>query len=213
MPGKPKGSELLDLASQPRTAGGGTTHLVVVDQYGNIASYTSSVETVFGTRNLSGGMILNNQLTDFSFVSTVKGKPVANRISPNKRPLSSMAPVIVFKDNRPVLALGSPGGWLIPHYIANALIGTLDFQLSPKEVVSQKLLSVQPNYTVLEKSGDWSKEDNNIYQSLSNLGHQLKYSAFSSGLAVIKWHKGSWHGAADPRREGKALSLQGKKNP
>ena len=124
-----------------------------------------------------------------------------------------MAPVIVFKENRPVLALGSPGGWLIPHYIANALIGTLDFQLSPKEVVSQKLLSVQPNYTVLEKSGDWSKEDNNIYQSLSNLGHQLKYSAFSSGLAVIKWHQGNWHGAADPRREGKAVSLQGKKNP
>ena len=213
LPGKPKGSELLDLASQPRTAGGGTTHLVVVDKYGNVASYTSSVETVFGTRNLSGGMILNNQLTDFSFVSNVKGKPIANRIRPNKRPLSSMAPVIVFKDNRPVLALGSPGGWLIPHYIANALIGTLDFQLSPKEVVSQKLLSVQPNYTVLEKSGDWSSEDNNIYQSLSNQGHQLKYSGFSSGLAVIKWHQGSWHGAADPRREGKALSLQGKKNP
>ena len=213
LPGKPKGSELLDLASQPRTAGGGTTHLVVVDKYGNVASYTSSVETVFGTRNLSGGMILNNQLTDFSFVSKVKGKPIANRIKPNKRPLSSMAPVIVFKDNRPVLALGSPGGWLIPHYIANALIGTLDFQLSPKEVVSQKLLSVQPSYTVLEKDGNWSKEDSNIYQSLSNLGHQIKYSSFSSGLAVIKWHKGSWHGAADPRREGTALSLQGKKNP
>ncbi len=213
LPGKPKGSELLDLASQPRNAGGGTTHLVVVDKYGNIASYTSSVETVFGSRNLSGGMILNNQLTDFSFVSNIKGKPIANRIRPNKRPLSSMTPVIVFKDNRPVLAIGSPGGWLIPHYIANALIRMLDFQLSPKEVVSQKLLSVQPNYTVLEKSGDWSKEDNNIYQSLLNLGHQLKYSAFSSGLAVVKWHKGSWHGAADPRREGKALSLQGKKKP
>tara|TARA_B100000214_G_scaffold369189_1_gene341856 strand:- start:1611 stop:1970 length:360 start_codon:yes stop_codon:yes gene_type:complete len=119
-----------------------------------------------------------------------------------------MAPVIVLKDDRPVLALGSPGGWLIPHYIANALIGILDFQLSPKEVVSQKLISVQPNYTVLEKSGDWLTDYNNVYQLLSNLGHQLKYSAFSSGLAIVKWHKGSWHGAADPRREGKALSLQ-----
>ena len=158
-------------------------------------------------------MILNNQLTDFSFVSKVKGKPIANRIKPNKRPLSSMAPVIVFKDNRPVLALGSPGGWLIPHYIANALIGTLDFQLSPKEVVSQKLLSVQPSYTVLEKDGNWSKEDSNIYQTLFKLGHQIKYNSFSSGLAVIKWHKGSWHGAADPRREGTALSLQAEKNP
>ena len=213
LPGEPKGSELLDLASQPRTSGGGTTHIVVVDKYGNLASYTSSVETVFGTKNLSAGMILNNQLTDFSFVSNVGGKPIANRIRSNKRPLSSMSPVIVFKENRPVLALGSPGGWLIPHYIANALIGTLDFQLSPEEVVSQKLLSVQPSYTVLEKSGNWSKDDNNIYQSLSNLGHQIKYSAFSSGLAVIKWHKGNWHGAADPRREGKALSLSGSETP
>ena len=76
--------------------------------------------------------------------------------------------------NRPVLALGSPGGWLIPHYIANALIGKLDFQLLPKEVVSEKLLPVQPNYRVLERSGDLSKEDKNIYQSLSNLDHQLK---------------------------------------
>ena len=210
-PGKPKGSELLDLASQPRKVDGGTTHLVIVDKYGNVASYTSSVETVFGTRNLSGGMVLNNQLTDFSFVSRVNGKPIANRIKPNKRPLSSMAPVIVFKKNRPVLALGSPGGWLIPHYISNALIGLLEFHLSPKEVVSQKLLSVQPGYTVLEKNGNWSKEDGNIYQSLLNLGHQIKYSSFSSGLAVIKWNKESWHGAADPRREGKALSLKGKK--
>ena len=210
-PGKPKGSELLDLASQPRKVDGGTTHLVIVDKYGNVASYTSSVETVFGTRNLSGGMVLNNQLTDFSFVSRVNGKPIANRIKPNKRPLSSMAPVIVFKKNRPVLALGSPGGWLIPHYISNALIGLLEFHLSPKEVVSQKLLSVQPGYTVLEKNGNWSKEDGNIYQSLLNLGHQIKYSSFSSGLAVIKRNKESWHGAADPRREGKALSLKGKK--
>ena len=54
---------------------------------------------------------------------------------------------------------------------------------------------------------------NNIYQSLSNSGHQIKYSAFSSGLAVIKWHQGNWHGAADPRREGKALSLLEKNNP
>ena len=214
LPGKPKGGELLDFASQPRTAGGGTTHLVVVDMYGNVASYTSSVETVFGSRHLSGGMVLNNQLTDFSFISNVAGKPIANRIRPNKRPMSSMSPVIVFFDDRPVLAIGSPGGWLIPHYITNALIGALDLKLSPKEVVSQQLLSVQPDYTLIEKNGDRSKIQANIHKGLTNLGHQIKYSDFSSGLAVIKWHKGSWHGAADPRREGKAVSLQQvKENP
>ncbi len=208
LPGKPKGSELLDLASQPRTTSGGTTHLVVVDVDGNVASYTSSVETVFGSRHLSGGMVLNNQLTDFSFLSDISGKPIANRIKPNKRPMSSMSPVIVFRDDRPVLAVGSPGGWLIPHYITNALIGSLDLKLSPKEVVNQPLLSVRPDYTVLEKAGNWSNPQNNIHKKLKSLGHQIKYSAFSSGLAVIQWHKGSWHGAADPRREGKAVSLQ-----
>ncbi len=211
LPGEPKGSKFLNLASQPRTSGGGTTHIVVVDMDGNIASYTSSVETVFGSRNLSGGMVLNNQLTDFSFLSNVSGKPIANRIRANKRPMSSMAPVIVFRDNRPVLAVGSPGGWLIPHYITNALIGALDLKLSPKEVVSQKLLSVQPKYTVLEKNGNWSKANSNIPKQLKSLGHQIKYTSFSSGLAIIKWHKGNWYGAADPRREGKAVSLQAEK--
>ena len=162
---------------------------------------------------MSGGMILNNQLTDFSFLSNVAGKPIANRIGPNKRPMSSMSPVIVFRDDRPVLAVGSPGGWLIPHYITNALIGALDLNLSPKEIVNKKLLSVQPDYTVLEKSRNRSESNNNIHLELSELGHKIKYSGFSSGLALIKWQNGIWHGAADPRREGNALSLDAKGNP
>ncbi len=208
LPGQPKGSEFLDLASQPRTAGGGTTHLVVVDLDGNVASYTGSVETVFGSRHISGGMVLNNQLTDFSFLSSVAGKPINNRVGPNKRPMSSMSPVIGFRHDRPVLALGTPGGWLIPHYITNALIRTLDLKLSPKEVVSKQMLSVRPNYTVLENSNGWSSPNANIYKGLKSLGHKIKYSPFGSGLAVIHWQKGRWHGAADPRREGKAASLQ-----
>ncbi len=207
LPGQPKGGELLNLASQPRTTNGGTTHLVVVDSDGNVASYTASVETVFGSRYMSGGMILNNQLTDFSFLSSVAGKPIANRIGSKKRPMSSMSPVIVFHENRPVLAVGSPGGWLIPHYITNALIRTLDFNLPLKEVVSKKILSVGPNQTILEKNNPWSSTHENLSKRLQNLGHQIKYSPFSSGLAIIQWDKGSWHGAADPRREGKAVSL------
>ncbi len=207
LPGRPKGSKLLDLASQPRTAGGGTTHLVVVDKDGNVASYTGSVETVFGSRYMSGGMVLNNQLTDFSFLSNISGKPIANRIGPNKRPMSSMSPVIVFQDGRPVLALGSPGGWLIPHYIANALIRTLDLKLTPKQAVSQKMISVTPKYTVLEKNGKWTRTYADIYKGLKSRGHQIKYSNFSSGLALIFWDNGAWHGSADPRREGKAVSL------
>ena len=60
---------------------------------------------------------------------------------------------------------------------------------------------------VLENKGNWSHIHTNIHEGLKNRGHTIKYNAFSSGLAVIKWHQGSWHGAADPRREGKAVSL------
>ncbi len=207
LPGNPKGSESFNLASQPRTSEGGTTHLVVVDLQGNIASYTGSVETVFGSRHISGGMILNNQLTDFSFLPNIKGKPIANRIGPNKRPMSSMSPVIVFRDGRPVIAIGSPGGWLIPHYVTTALIRSLDFELPPSEVVSRKLLAVQPNKILLEKLKNWSYPQSKIRKDLKALGHQIKDIHFSSGLALIQWNKGSWHGAADPRREGKAVSL------
>ncbi|WP_320667964.1 gamma-glutamyltransferase family protein [Prochlorococcus sp. MIT 1307] len=207
LPGRPKGGELLDLASQPRTAGGGTTHLVVVDRDGNVASYTASVETVFGSRHISGGMVLNNQLTDFSFLSNVSGKPIANRIGPNKRPMSSMSPMIVFQNNRPVMALGSPGGWLIPHYVTHALIRSLDFALSPKDVVRSRHLSVKPNQTLLERNSESSTPDSMAAHVLKSFGHQIKYSRFSSGLALIHWKEGTWYGAADPRREGKAVSL------
>ncbi len=209
LPGEPKGGELLNLASQPRTAGGGTTHIVVVDAMGNIASYTGSVETVFGSRYISGGMVLNNQLTDFSFIPSIADKSIANRIGPNKRPMSSMAPVIVFHNERPVMALGSPGGWLIPHYVANALIRSLDFNLPPKEVVSKMNLSVDPRQTFLENRAKDAEAPTSslIHKGLTKLGHKVKAIRFSSGLALIQWKNGVWHGAADPRREGKATAL------
>ncbi|ABX09470.1 hypothetical protein [Prochlorococcus marinus] len=66
---------------------------------------------------------------------------------------------------------------------------------------------------MLEKNGNWSEDNANISGRLKSLGHQVKYSSFSSGLALIQWHKGNWHGAADPRREGTAVSLQAEENP
>ena len=206
-PGKPKGGEKLDLASQPRTTAGGTTHLVVVDKQGNVASYTGSVESVFGSGYISGGMVLNNQLTDFSFVSSYAGKKIANRVGANKRPMSSMSPIIVFHNKVPILAIGSPGGWIIPHFLTSALINALDLNLSPKEVVSSKHLSVRPDQTLLEENSEWSTSKSSTRQTLQQSGHQIKTTRFSSGLAIIQRKGKVWHGAADPRREGKAVSL------
>ena len=88
----------------------GTTQITIVDRFGNIASYTSSVETVFGSRHLVAGMVMNNQLTDFAFAPRINDQPVANRRLPGRRPMSSMAPTVVFRQGQPLLALGSPGG-------------------------------------------------------------------------------------------------------
>ena len=84
----------------------GTTQITIVDNAGNIATYTSSVETVFGSRHLVEGMVMNNQLTDFSFRPTLQGEAVANRRQAGRRPMSSMAPTIVFRRGRP-----GAGGW------------------------------------------------------------------------------------------------------
>ncbi|QEY32092.1 gamma-glutamyltransferase family protein [Synechococcus sp. RSCCF101] len=199
--GTPPGSAGLRFASQSRGAGGGTTHLVVVDAAGNIASFSGSVETVFGSRHLVDGMVLNNQLTDFSFRPERDGLPIANRIDAGKRPMSAMAPLIVFDGNRPVLALGSPGGWLIPHYLVGALQAALDWDLPAAEVVALPHLAVRPETTLLEEAPAHPAD------GLSELGHRIERRGFSSGLALIRRRGDRWRGAADPRREGSALAL------
>ena len=88
----------------------GTSHFVAVDRWGDVASLTSTIESVFGSGLMVNGYYLNNELTDFSLVPTQDGVPVANRIEPGKRPRSSMAPTIVLQGKKPLLALGSPGG-------------------------------------------------------------------------------------------------------
>src|SRR3546814_5746381 len=89
----------------------GTTHFVAVDRDGSVASMTSTVESIFGSQLVANGYVLNNELTDFTFAPERNGKPVANRVEANKRPLSSMSPTIVYgPDGKVILALGSAGG-------------------------------------------------------------------------------------------------------
>ena len=113
-PGLPPGIERYPFGKPDQSIEQGTSQITIVDGNSNIVSYTSSVETIFGSRHLVAGMVMNNQLTDFSFRSSLGGKPVANRRLPGRRPMSSMAPTLVFHNGQPVLALGSPGGRSIP---------------------------------------------------------------------------------------------------
>ncbi|MEM8755869.1 MAG: gamma-glutamyltransferase family protein, partial [Pseudomonadota bacterium] len=113
----------------------GTTHIVARDAAGNVVSMTSTIETGFGSRLMANGYLLNNELTDFSRVPAENGAPVANRVEGGKRPRSSMAPTIVFRDGEPVLAVGSPGGSRIIGYVARTLIAMIDWGMSPGEAV------------------------------------------------------------------------------
>lgn len=183
----------------------GTTQITIVDRFGNIASYTSSVETVFGSRHLVAGMVMNNQLTDFAFAPRINDQPVANRRLPGRRPMSSMAPTLVFKQGQPVLALGSPGGRSIPHLLSRVLLASLIWNESPQRAVGLPHLSSRGQQLVLEQDPPipWPLP----LDQLQTSNQPARQQRVGSGTALVQKINGRWHGAADPRREGTALAL------
>ena len=112
-----------------------TSHFSIADKDGNVVSITTTIENEFGSRLMVDGFLLNNELTDFSFETQEDGRPIANRVEPGKRPRSSMAPTIVMKDNRPVIAIGSPGGSQIIGYVAQALVALIDWKMNIQDAV------------------------------------------------------------------------------
>ena len=178
-----------------------TTHLSVIDARGNAVSLTSSIESAFGNRTMVRGFFLNNELTDFSFVPVLDGRPVANRVEPGKRPRSSMSPTIVFdRAGRVSLVIGSPGGNWIINYVARTLVATLDGGESVKAAVDA------PNHG--SRNGPVELEAGTaaaaLAPSLELLGDSVRVMAMTSGLAGIQRVPGGWLAAADPRREGVA---------
>jgi gamma-glutamyltranspeptidase/glutathione hydrolase len=179
-----------------------TTHLVVVDKQGNAISMTSSIENGFGSALMVQGFILNNQLTDFSLAAKRDGKWVANRVQPLKRPRSSMAPMMVFnQDNSLRLIVGSPGGSRIINYVAQTIIGVLDWQLNVQQAINLPNVTNRNYVTTLEQDTDITQ----LKRGLEALGHQVKVSPLNSGIHAIEITKGGLVGGADPRREGLVL--------
>ncbi len=181
----------------------GTSHVSIVDRYGNALSLTTTIESGFGSRLMTRGFLLNNELTDFSPVASVDGVAVANRIEPGKRPRSSMAPTIVFDaDGRPVLVAGSPGGSRIIGYVANAVVAILDHGMNPQTAVAAGHFGNRNGATELEK--DTGLES--LRDALESMGHEIDIGDMNSGLHVIAiGEDGRLSGGADPRREGVAL--------
>src|SRR5215472_9499282 len=202
----PPGELPLPRGRDATTESAGTSHFVVVDADGDVVSMTTTVESIFGSGRTVGGFVLNNQLTDFSFVPTEGGQLVANAVQGGKRPRSSMAPVIVLDHTGDfVAALGSPGGSAILEYNAKTLVALLAWKLPLKQAIEL------PNLTARGDSftGEVTRFSPAVLAGLRERGIDLKSGhAENSGLqGVVRLADGSYVGAADSRREGVAKTL------
>ncbi len=194
-----------------------TSHISVVDSYGNAISMTTSIEDLFGARLMVRGFMLNNQLTDFSFlpresdgtgVPRAGGALIANRVQPGKRPRSSMAPTLVFDraGGQLVATLGSPGGSQIINYVGKTLMGLLQWNLDVQQAISL------PNFG--SRNGPTEVEEGQVsaalIEGLKARGHEVRVVPMTSGLqGIVRTRlpdgRAGWAGGADPRREGIAV--------
>ncbi len=209
-PGLPPGARIA-YAPAPEQPEYGTSHISIVDGFGNALAMTTTIEDVFGARQLvnrgvglAGGFLLNNELSDFSFApADAEGRPIANRVQAGKRPRSSMSPTLVFDKATGALVMtaGSPGGAVIIHFTAKTLIGTLHWGLKVQQAISLPNFGSLGGPTLLEEK----RFPPATVEALRARGHEVREQAMTSGLQGIQKTPQGWFGGADPRREGVVL--------
>jgi gamma-glutamyltranspeptidase/glutathione hydrolase len=201
-PGVPPGSgDLFDRWGRAISNDAGTSHISIVDAWGNAVSMTATVESAFGAQRMTGGFLLNNQLTDFAFQPNLNGKPVANSVAPGKRPRSSMAPLIVLDRNSELqLVIGSPGGSSIIGYVARSTIGILDWNLSVQQAIDYGNATAR----TADIGTEIDRLPPGIADALTARGWRLQQTSLGevSGIHGIRVTPQGLQGGADPRREG-----------
>jgi gamma-glutamyltranspeptidase/glutathione hydrolase len=190
--------------AQPRTPSGpvpeqGTTHFVAVDKEGNVASMTSTIESIFGSNLNANGFFLNNELTDFDLNPVQGDAPGANRVQAGKRPLSSMSPTIVYgPDGKVVLAVGSAGGKRIIMHVTKTLVGVLDWGLSAEDAIALPNLYYGQQGVLIEDDAAGKA----IADKMKPFGYPFVPTSLGSKLNAAQRVGEVWHGAADPRGPG-----------
>ncbi|WP_019142046.1 gamma-glutamyltransferase [Noviherbaspirillum massiliense] len=209
----------LRLAGIEEEKGVHTTHFSVVDQEGNVVSYTTTIENTWGTGIVvpGYGFLLNNELTDFNFTPTrndATGNPGANDVAPNKRPRSSMAPTMLFYQGKPVAAYGSPGGATIINSVFNVTLNLIDHHMSIQQAIDAPRWSVTSAAGTISCERGFSAE---ALQGVAALGHQVPQTngvpACTSTIGsvqgvVIDLRNGKQYGGADQRREGTVIGIR-----
>ena len=181
----------------------GTSHFVAVDAQGNVASETSTIESIFGSGLMVSGYFLNNELTDFNIIPGKDGCLTANRVEGGKRPRSSMSPTIVWgPDGHVRLAVGAAGGATIPAQVLKAIIGVVDWHLTAQQAIALPVIFA-PEDTVYVERGTFLET---MAPQLQALGHKVQVRGPSFKANAIEWANGRWAGGADPRSEGAVVS-------
>ena len=180
-----------------------TSQVSIVDAEGNAVAMTTTIEAGFGSRLMTAsGFLLNNELTDFSFVPDENGKPVANRVQGGKRPRSTMAPTIAYDAaGRVAIVTGSPGGGAIVDYVVKNLLAIIDWKLDPQAAADLPNFGSRNGPTELEADTAVVA----LAPKLRALGHEVEIAPETSGAQTIVRHRGAWIGGADARREGVVL--------
>lgn len=202
-PGAPPGSgDLFERWGRELGQENGTTHLSIVDAWGNAVALTATVESAFGSQRMTNGFLLNNQLTDFAFQPNLNGRPVANAVAPGKRPRSSMSPLIVLDRNGELeLVIGSPGGSSIIAYVARSTIGILDWGQPVQEAIDTGNIIAR----TAEAGAEPQRLPPGVEAGLRQRGWTLTPLGPMevSGIHAIRVRPdGTLEGGADPRREG-----------
>ncbi|MFE2527696.1 gamma-glutamyltransferase [Streptomyces sp. NPDC059382] len=182
--------------------GENTTHLTVSDRWGNVVSYTLTIESTGGSGiTVPGrGFLLNNELTDFSFAPAAPGVPDPNLPGPGKRPRSSMAPTIVLEHGRPVLAVGSPGGATIITTVLQTLLGHLDRGLPLVDAIAAPRASQRNQTTTELEPGLWNSP---VRAELEAIGQGFRQNPeIGAATGVQRLPDGRWLAAAETSRRG-----------
>jgi gamma-glutamyltranspeptidase / glutathione hydrolase len=179
----------------------GTSQITIIDRAGNALSMTTSINSIFGSGLMAGGFMLNDQLTDFSLIPAVNGRPVANRVEPGKRPRSSMSPSLLLdRSGRLQAALGSPGGEHIIGYVLQDILALVDWRLRPDQALALPHVQADAGGAELEQHSGAEM----LAGPLRARGQTVRLLPLLSNANLIARTPNGLAGATDSRGEGVA---------
>jgi gamma-glutamyltranspeptidase/glutathione hydrolase len=201
-------------ATPDANQGAHTNHFVVSDKWGNVVSYTNTIEQLGGSGIVvpDRGFLLNNELTDFNFAPTQGDAPDPNLAAPGKRPRSSMSPTIVLKDGKPFLAVGSPGGATIITTVLQILMNRVDLGMTLPDAIAAPRASqrngattqAEPSFVTLpEVAGLEALGHSFVVNTTSPLDPNIRTNGdigVASGLEFVG--HGKVIAAGEPKRRG-----------